>query len=317
MGEHGRSGVGQPGAMGGVSGFERRIEGWVFGWWTRRSAARREPLEVVSILRQVCDDNALIMRRGRVVTPNVFILEVSADSHQRLCCHREALELNLMMAVRAHAALRSYDFMGAVKVLLGPDPAPDAGRYRIRSYIAPSSAGSAQLSSGHHAPVAAVGPAPPRRRLRGCHPARAWTTSGQAPPAHVQYRWLRQCHPPGGANPGSARSTGGDGGTGAGCRNRLKEGAGGRSLPLGHLTQPHGSRVAEAARLMDARLSQAPASRIGGTGTAVGPAGVDRMGDRSDPDHRNTFTDVGAAEVEPALWKKTVTVTVDMDACQA
>ncbi|MFH8410938.1 FhaA domain-containing protein [Streptomyces sp. NPDC018019] len=124
--------------MGILNSLEERMDRWAFGWHRRRRAARRDPLEVVTILRRSCDEHTLIMGRGRVVAPNTFVLQVPETSHRRLRSAVAPLERELAAVVRGHAAARAYTFAGPVTVRLAPAPVPAHERYRIHSRITPA-----------------------------------------------------------------------------------------------------------------------------------------------------------------------------------
>ncbi|MFH8346884.1 FhaA domain-containing protein [Streptomyces sp. NPDC018045] len=124
--------------MGILSGLEAWMDDRAFGWHRRRRAARRDPLEVVTILRRICDERAVIVGRGRVVVPNTFVLQVPEASHRQLRGALAPLELELSVAVRGHAAARAYTFAGPVTVRLAPASVPAHERYRIHSRITPA-----------------------------------------------------------------------------------------------------------------------------------------------------------------------------------
>ncbi|MFH8405298.1 FhaA domain-containing protein [Streptomyces sp. NPDC018019] len=135
--------------MGILSGLEAWMDDRAFGWLRRWRAARRDPLEVVTILRRVCDEHAVIVGRGRVVVPNTFVLHVPDASHRQLQGALAPLELELAVAVRSHAAAHAYTFAGPVTVRLFPAPVPAPERYRIHSRITPVARPPAASVSDH------------------------------------------------------------------------------------------------------------------------------------------------------------------------
>ncbi|MGW0564076.1 DUF3662 domain-containing protein [Streptomyces sp. NPDC003016] len=124
--------------MSDVSKVERTLERWgAAGWaWVFRPA--REPVEVVAVLRRECDENALILGRGRVLVPNSFVVALPPCTHHELDPYTAWVGPELADRVREHATRRRYSFAGPVTVSLRTLPELAAGRYSIRSRIAPA-----------------------------------------------------------------------------------------------------------------------------------------------------------------------------------
>lgn len=141
MAAHDPDEVGQPSAMGKMSNVEKVMEKWATDLVDRVFRPKRESVEVVSTLRRECDDNIMILGRGRTLVPNAFTVVLPPVSHSELGSHAHKLGPVLAAKVKDHAAAHSYVFAGPVTVTLEPDPTLDTGGYRIQSSIVPAQTG--------------------------------------------------------------------------------------------------------------------------------------------------------------------------------
>ncbi|MFC6063705.1 FhaA domain-containing protein [Streptomyces ochraceiscleroticus] len=120
-----------------IGRFERAMDRWTSAVWASVRKPGKKPMDVVVRLRRECDDNALIMGRGRTVVPNCFSIELPADSHRRLAGHRERLGPELAAEIRRYAAERSDSFAGPVTVGVAAHPDGGRTRYRVHSRLVP------------------------------------------------------------------------------------------------------------------------------------------------------------------------------------
>ncbi|MFE7160909.1 DUF3662 domain-containing protein [Streptomyces sp. NPDC057636] len=141
MAAHDPDEAGQPSAMGKMGNVERVMEKWAADLVDRVFRPKRESVEVVSTLRRECDDNIMILGRGRTLVPNAFTVALPQEIHRELGSHAHQLGPVLATKVRDHAASHSYVFAGPVTVTLEPDPTVDTGGYRIQSSIVPARTG--------------------------------------------------------------------------------------------------------------------------------------------------------------------------------
>lgn len=128
--------------MGWIANFERVMDQWTSGLWAAVYRRRPRPIEVVTVLRRECDNNALIVGRGCTLVPNHFTIELPAESHRQLDPHSCRLAPDLAAQIRRYAAEQRYSFAGPVTVRLHPGDEPEHRRYRVSSRVAPSPAGS-------------------------------------------------------------------------------------------------------------------------------------------------------------------------------
>ena len=120
-----------------IANFEHALERWTSAVWCSVRKPRHKPAEVVAVLRRECDDNALIVARGRTLVPNHFTIELPHDSHRQLAEHSRELLPDLTAQIRRHAAEKRYSFAGPVEIRLDTRPECERTRYRVHSRIAP------------------------------------------------------------------------------------------------------------------------------------------------------------------------------------
>lgn len=114
------------------------MERWMTSLWNCIRPPRRERGAVVSILCRECDDQALILERGRTVIPNAFTVELPHHSHAQLASARNELGNYLAHEVHRHAAEQGYTFAGPVAVSLCGAKEATVGRFRVYSRISPA-----------------------------------------------------------------------------------------------------------------------------------------------------------------------------------
>lgn len=142
-----------------IDKFERKLERWAAATWSSVRKPPHEPLEVVEMLRRECDENALILGRGRTLVPNHFTIELPHESHRQLAAHSDTLEPELTAQIRRYAAERRYHFTGPVAVCLHPHPEGVRSRYRVHSRIAPDRAPAPHNSETQALPLPEAPPA--------------------------------------------------------------------------------------------------------------------------------------------------------------
>ncbi|MDA8268856.1 MAG: DUF3662 and FHA domain-containing protein [Actinomycetota bacterium] len=114
----------------GLQQFEQRLERLVEGAFTK---AFRSDLQPVEIGRRLTREMDLLRRVGvnGLITPNVFIIELSADDARRFERFSEVLARELADAAREHARIEGYVFVGPVEVELRRSARLRAGRYQV------------------------------------------------------------------------------------------------------------------------------------------------------------------------------------------
>jgi hypothetical protein len=116
-----------------VSGFERRLEGFVSGLFARAFKGPVEPVELAASLKREADNTARILSRDRRLVPNQFTVELSTDDYDRLSEYGRTLNHELANELRDHADIQRYTFSGPIDIILTERHDLPTGKYRIQS----------------------------------------------------------------------------------------------------------------------------------------------------------------------------------------
>lgn len=119
--------------MGVLDRFEKGIERVVNGAFAKAFRAQVEPVELAGALRKETDTHAAVVSRGRTLTANSFIIELSQTDHERLEPIESELRADLRQVVGDHAMEQGYSFIGPVIVTFEIAEDLDTGMYRVRA----------------------------------------------------------------------------------------------------------------------------------------------------------------------------------------
>jgi hypothetical protein len=117
-----------------MQGLERRLERMVEGVF-RRSSNSIRPIELGRRLIREMDDHRTVDVKGDRVSPNDFVIHMSADDHAGFADIEATLRTELVEACREYAREESYHFMGPVSVEIRVDNQLKPGRFGITSQI--------------------------------------------------------------------------------------------------------------------------------------------------------------------------------------
>lgn len=119
--------------MGVLDRFEKGIERAVNGAFAKAFRSQVEPVELAGALRKEADTRAAVVSRGRTLTANSFIIELSQHDYERLEPIQAELRADLRQVVGDHAMDQGYSFVGPVLVTLEVAEDLDTGMYRVRA----------------------------------------------------------------------------------------------------------------------------------------------------------------------------------------
>lgn len=125
----------------GMQALERRIERIVEGVFKRSSNSIR-PIEIGRRLLREMDDERTVDVRGERVVPNYFVVLLSPEDQESFADIQDALQIELVEAVREYAREENYHFMGPVDVEIRIDDDLKQGRFGIASQTVASEAGT-------------------------------------------------------------------------------------------------------------------------------------------------------------------------------
>lgn len=120
--------------MGAMDRFEKRVERFLNGAFTKAFRSEVKPVEIASAVRREMDDRAAVLTRGRTVVPNEFTVVLSpTDIRGVEEWGAEALADEMVAAVTDHAASQEYSLVGPVRVSFRVDESLDTGALQVRS----------------------------------------------------------------------------------------------------------------------------------------------------------------------------------------
>ena len=119
--------------MGILDRFEKGLENVVNGAFAKAFRSQVEPVELAGALRREADNKAAVVSRGRTLTANHYIIELSPTDHERLSGLESELRSDLRQVIGDHAIEQAYSFVGPVSVDFALADDLDTGMYRVVS----------------------------------------------------------------------------------------------------------------------------------------------------------------------------------------
>ncbi|SMY05480.1 Protein of unknown function (DUF2662), partial [Brevibacterium aurantiacum] len=175
--------------MGLLDRFEKGLENVVNGAFAKAFRSQVEPVELAGALRREADNKAAVVSRGRTLTANHYVIELSQTDHDRLSGLESELRSDLRQVVGNHAVEQAYTFVGPLSVEFAPADALDTGMYRVVSSTQrPDGSPAAQPANrGGYDPISRANPIVGESPNSGSRPATPRRTPGPArsapPPA--------------------------------------------------------------------------------------------------------------------------------------
>ncbi|UVI36138.1 DUF3662 and FHA domain-containing protein [Brevibacterium spongiae] len=146
--------------MGILDRFEKGLENVVNGAFAKAFRSQVEPVELAGALRREADNKAAVVSRGRTLTANHYIIELSPTDHDRLSGLESELRSDLRQIIGDHAVEQAYSFVGPVSVEFALADDLDTGMYRVVSSTQrPDGSPAAQPANrGGYDPVSRANP---------------------------------------------------------------------------------------------------------------------------------------------------------------
>ena len=121
--------------MGLLDNLERRLDQLVNGSFNKAFKAEVQPVELAAALQQELDLRAAA-RDGLLTAPNIFIIELSLEDHERLLPYFGSLLAELGTVVENYAVEQRYALIAPVQVSFAQSSDQVIGQFRIRSTTA-------------------------------------------------------------------------------------------------------------------------------------------------------------------------------------
>ena len=141
----------------GLQQFERRIERLVEGVFARAFRSGLQPVEIGRRLTREMDLHRTMAPKG-ILTPNEFIVVLSAADADRYAPIEAELVHELVSVARDHAAKEGYTFIGPVKVEVEVDDHLVQGTLEVEASMSTATVGAAVITGdGRRVPVTETG----------------------------------------------------------------------------------------------------------------------------------------------------------------
>lgn len=159
--------------MGLLDRFEKGLENVVNGAFAKAFRSQVEPVELAGALRREADNKAAVVSRGRTLTANHYVIELSQTDHDRLSGLESELRSDLRQVVGDHAVEQAYSFVGPVSVEFALADDLDTGMYRVVSSTQrPDGSPAAQPANrGGYDPISRANPIVGESPNSGSRPA--------------------------------------------------------------------------------------------------------------------------------------------------
>lgn len=171
--------------MGILDRFEKGLENVVNGAFAKAFRSQVEPVELAGALRREADNKAAVVSRGRTLTANHYIIELSQTDFDRLSGLESELRSDLRQVIGDHAVEQAYSFVGPVSVEFSLADDLDTGMYRVVSSTErPDGSPAAQPANrGGYDPVSRANPIVGESPNSGSRPVSPRRTPEPARPA--------------------------------------------------------------------------------------------------------------------------------------
>ena len=118
--------------MGLLDSLEARLDKLVNGSFSKAFKAGIEPTELGAVLQQELDSKATEVN-GQLTVPNIFIIDLGTDDHERLAAYLEPLGAELAKLATDYAAEQNYKTQSHMNVSFRLDGNLGTGVFRINS----------------------------------------------------------------------------------------------------------------------------------------------------------------------------------------
>ena len=121
--------------MGLLDNLEQRLDRIVNGSFSKAFKSEVQPVELGAALQQEIDNRADTIT-GQTVVPNIFIIELGSQDHERLATYFETLSIELGTLADSYSSEQRYTTVDAAQITFDLDQTLETGVFRIRSTAA-------------------------------------------------------------------------------------------------------------------------------------------------------------------------------------
>jgi len=117
--------------LGFIENFERRLENFVNGSFSKAFKSQLQPVEISSAIKAKMDASAAVMGKDRILAPNEFQVSLSQVDFLRLQSHGESLVEELTKLVSAHVKKQRYQLHSPLNISLTQSSALALGQIQV------------------------------------------------------------------------------------------------------------------------------------------------------------------------------------------
>jgi len=117
--------------LGLIENFERRLERFVNGAFSKAFKSQIQPVEISSAIRAKMDAGAAVVDRDRILAPNEYKVQLSQADYSRLTPLGEQLVAEVQKQLQAHAKKQRYQFGGELTIEVEALPSLSVGQIQV------------------------------------------------------------------------------------------------------------------------------------------------------------------------------------------
>jgi len=117
--------------LGFVENFERRLERFVNGAFSKAFKSQLQPVEISAAIKAKMDKGAAVVDRDRILAPNSYTVRLSQPDFSRLTPMGDGLVAEITRQVAAHAKKQRYQFSSELQIALETSPSLAVGQIQV------------------------------------------------------------------------------------------------------------------------------------------------------------------------------------------
>lgn len=117
--------------MGFIDTFEKRLERFVNGAFSKAFKSQIQPVEISSAIKAKMDKAAGVVTKDRILAPNAFTVRLSPSDFSRLKQLGESLQSEIKRSVTNHAKKQRYQFTGELNIAIEPSQTLSLGQIQV------------------------------------------------------------------------------------------------------------------------------------------------------------------------------------------
>lgn len=117
--------------MGFIEKFERRLERFVNGAFSKAFKSQIQPVEIGAAIKAKLDSSAAVIGKDRILAPNIFKVRLSPSDYSRLKQLGDSLLSEIQKQVTSHAKKQRYQFSGELSITVEPSQSLGLGQLQV------------------------------------------------------------------------------------------------------------------------------------------------------------------------------------------